>query len=120
MRSHDNPYSVWQIDTDEVGDVESVFAYHLAGIKNPDTFSDRLGMLWKKLGGAPRLAHLLGVYVEMKVGRKRAANEALERGEVRFLDRLRTAMGRPPRPVVSRRVDLRSEDDPLYDRWVDS
>jgi hypothetical protein len=116
-----DPLDVWQVDTDEIGDVMDIYARHLAGVQGPDQQSRRLGLLWKKLGNTTRLARLVWEYTEMQWRQAGAADEVRERGEIRFLGRVLDALGRSPRrpdPRPHPRPAFR-EDDPLYDHWLD-
>lgn len=106
-----DPLASWQVDTDEIRDVIGLYSRHVAGVEGSEQLAVRLGLLWKKLGGASRLLRLVWEYAEMQ-----SCPSPSERG-ARFLGRFLASLGRPPR-----RRGPRSpcpEEAPMYDRWLD-
>ena len=76
-----DPFSVWQIDTDEIREVQGIYAAHLAGAEGTEQYGRVLGLLWKKLGGASRLASLVREYAKLRWNEERAAS----RDEIRLV-----------------------------------
>ena len=112
-----DPLASWQVDTDELRDVEELYTRHLADVKEPEVLSRRLGLLWKKLGVTPRLARLVWEYAELQRRQAAAAKKARDRGDARILWQFLEALGRPPRRPEPRPAFI--EDDPLYDPALD-
>jgi hypothetical protein len=113
-----DPLASWQVDTDELRDVEELYTRHLAGVKEPELLSRRFGLLWKKLGSTPRLARLVWEYSELR-RRQVAATKARDPGDVRILWQILEALGHPSRRPEPRSRPTFIEDDPLYDPSLD-
>ena len=114
-----DPLASWQVDTQEIDDVVGLYDRNLSDAGDPDRLARRLGVLWKKLATAPRLARLLVDYVNLHPRAAESPNEAggldaplLVGPAFSTSGRPSSRLAAPPRPVFI-------EDDPMYDRWID-
>ncbi len=111
-----DPFSTWRVDTREIESLERLYDHHLDGINDSDHLARRLGLLWKKLGSAPHLARLIVDYAHFRLRDATAENrDGTRRPRRGFATFWRSAPNRDEQP---RRVF--TEDDPLYDRWIDA
>jgi hypothetical protein len=115
-----DPLDSWQVDTQEIDDVAGLYARQLSDARGPEQLARRLGLLWKKLAGVPRLARLIVDYAQFQLQAAASPSEAVRLREPRLVGRVFAALGwtsarrdDPPRAAYI-------EDDPLYDRWVDT
>ena len=115
LGSSDDPLTAWQMDTVEADAVIGLDERHLSDAGDPEPFSRRLGMLWKKLATAPRLALLIVDYANLRL----QSDEPHRRVGPRWVDRVLGALSRPASRPDTRRRSVWAEDDPLYDPWAD-
>jgi hypothetical protein len=114
-----NPWETWQVDTDEIATVACLYAHHLSGVEEPEQVARRLGMLWKKLCGAPRLAGLVLQFAQMRMSDRSVSRAHRDVVGWRFFDQALWAMVDRPASIHERSPSRYAEDDPLYDRWLD-
>ncbi len=103
--------ATWQVDTNEIDDVVRFYSLHLGGA--PDQAASRLGLIMKKLAGVPRLAQLVVAYAEMQRQQFLANERKRGSNEIRFVERIRSALGRAPSAPNN------AENDSMYDPWID-
>lgn len=115
LGSSPDPLTAWQIDTQDVTDVITLYNRQLLDTKDPEQHSRRLALLWKKLASTPRLARLIVGYAQMQAQRR----PIVARRSPRFTEQVLANFGwAPSRQAATPRPTI-VEDDPLYDRWID-
>ncbi len=115
-----DPVASWQVDTQEITVVVGLYDRQLSDVSDPQQMAKRLGLLWKKLAPATRLASLLVEYTRLQLENAASSTGAGRQGETGLAARLLAAFH-----PTSSRDDLRSrvvfiQEDPLYDRWLDA
>ncbi len=104
----------FQVDTDEIDEVVRLYSRRFSGREHPELVAERLGLVWKKLAGAPRLARLLLMYSDLR--RYSSHDTVMNHGYARIFNRVHTAITRSVGPEVRR---IKIEDDAMYDHWHD-
>jgi hypothetical protein len=114
-----DPLASWQVDTQEIDTVVGLYERHLSDASDSERLTMRLGLLWKKLGTAPRLARLIVDYTHWRLQAIGRSSEAGRRGGPRLVGRVLAALRQPISRPDARPPLVFIEDDPLYDQWVD-
>jgi hypothetical protein len=119
LGSPPDPVPTWQVDTQEIGDLAVLYARRLAGERDPDQLARRLGVLWKKLAAAPRLASLIVGFAQLQMQAAQSPRSGVQPGKSRPFGRILAAIGWTTTRQTALTLPDYSEGDPLYDRWVD-
>lgn len=104
----------FQVDTDEIDELLRLYSLHFTGKEQPELAAKRLGLVWKKLAGAPRLARLLLMYADLR--RYSGHDAGMGHGYAWLFNSVHTAIRRSTQPII-RCVSI--EDDAMYDYWLD-
>ena len=119
LGSSRDPLASWQVDTQEIDTVVMLYERHLSDASDPERLTMRLGLLWKKLATAPRLARLIVDYAHFRLQAIGRSSKAGQRGGPRLVGRVLAAFRQPTSRPDARLPRVFIQDDPLYDHWVD-